>query len=186
MKLLSKVSPNTSASYRYGERYIFHYHNTRCISFLCMTDAGFAKSISYEFLFEVRERFFKKFGEDFKSLNAYAAEREFADEMKERMSYYNSDAALIKKVKANIDLAKDIMIQNIDKVLARGDQIELLVSKTQQMSEGAISLRTSAEKVRRHAWWKYAKLSIFIVLGVTSLVVFFVVVALSIGGFDFK
>lgn len=185
MKLLTKVRPDTSVSYSYENQYIFHYHNERSITFLCMTDAGFAKRTAYEFLFDVRDRFFTKYGEGAKTLIAYSAEREFADEMKGRMHYFNSDPSSdrMKVVKANIDRTKDIMIENIDKVLARGEKIELLVNKTQQMSEGAISLRKTAVKVKRHMWWKNVKFQILLVV-IVLLVLFFIVV-LGCGGFAF-
>mmetsp|Transcript_18667 Transcript_18667/g.33756 ORF Transcript_18667/g.33756 Transcript_18667/m.33756 type:complete len:220 (+) Transcript_18667:685-1344(+) len=185
MKLLTKVRPDTSVSYSYENQYIFHYHNERNITFLCMTDAGFAKRSAYEFLFDVRDRFFTKYGVESKTLLPHSIEREFADEMKGRIHYYNSDPSSdrIRTVKANIDRTKDIMIENIDKVLARGEKIEMLVMKTQQMSEDAISLRKTAVSVKRHMWWKNVKFQILLVV-IILLVLFFIVV-LGCGGFAF-
>ena len=50
------------------------------------------------------------------------------------MDYYNSDEAdrgidNIGAVKSQIDEVKDVMVQNIERVLERGEKIELLVDK---------------------------------------------------------
>ena len=42
------------------------------------------------------------------------------------------------------------MIDNIDKVLDRGEKVEILVAKTEQMSDHAYTLRTRSRSARRH------------------------------------
>ena len=79
-----------------------------------------------------------------KNLPGYGANREFSELMKQKMNFYNSDQGgndKLKTVRENIEKTKDIMIENIDKVLARGEKIELLVNKTQQLSDSSVSMR---------------------------------------------
>ena len=38
LKILSKVRPNTTASFEYSNSYIFYYLNSEGITYLCMTD----------------------------------------------------------------------------------------------------------------------------------------------------
>lgn len=40
-------------------------------------------------------------------------------------------------MQAQIDEVKDVMIENIDRVLERGERIELLVDKTDKLSQNA-------------------------------------------------
>ena len=118
LKLLTKIRKDNSASYVYENKYIFHYNNQNDVTFLCMTDAAFHNRTAYAFLFDIKEKFFEKFGTNVKNLPGYGANREFSELM-----------------------TKDIMIENIDKVLARGEKIELLVNKTQQLSDSSVSMR---------------------------------------------
>lgn len=131
---------------------------------MCMTDAGFATHTAYAFLFDVKERFQRKYGDSGKQGIGLGAS-EFEAEMKDRMEFFNTDpsADRIRAARANIDKTREIMIENIDKVLARGEKIEILVNKTALMSETAVTMRKTATKVKRHMWWKNAKLSLLLV-----------------------
>lgn len=119
-------------SYSYENKYIFHYHNENNFTFLCMTDSNFNNRTAYSFLYDIKDRFFQKFGKDAENAIGLSANREFSDIIKNRIHYYNTNptADRLKTVRANIDRTKDIMIENIDKVLQRGEKIEILVNKT--------------------------------------------------------
>jgi vesicle-associated membrane protein 7 len=49
---------------------------------------------------------------------------------------------------------KDIMVQNVEQILSRGERIELLVDKTDNMASQATAFRRGARTVRRQMWWK--------------------------------
>lgn len=53
--------------------------------------------------------------------------------------YYNTNPSAdnIARVQAQIDEVKDVMIDNIDRVLERGERIELLVDKTELLTQNA-------------------------------------------------
>ena len=53
--------------------------------------------------------------------------------------FYNTNPTSdnISKVQAQIDTVKDVMIENIDRVLERGERIELLVDKTDRLNQQA-------------------------------------------------
>jgi len=70
------------------------------------------------------------------------------------MDFFNTDpnADKLKTVRQTLDKTRDVMIENIDKVLARGDKIELLVTKTAHLGDTAITMRKTATKVKQHMW----------------------------------
>jgi vesicle-associated membrane protein 7 len=51
-------------------------------------------------------------------------------------------------VQAQIDTVKDVMIENIDRVLERGERIELLVDKTDRLNQQAFKFEKSVSIVR--------------------------------------
>lgn len=109
-----------------------------------MTDAAFHNRTAYAYLFDIKDKFFEKYGHTGSTLGGYGANKEFSQILKEKMQFYNSDQGSIDKLKTvreNIEKTKDIMIENIDKVLARGEKIELLVTKTHQLSDSSVNMR---------------------------------------------
>ncbi|GER36546.1 vesicle-associated membrane protein [Striga asiatica] len=56
------------------------------------------------------------------------------------------------------DKVRTIMVDNIDKILERGDRIELLVDKTATMQDSAFHFRKQSKRLRRALWMKNAKL----------------------------
>ena len=164
VKLLSKIKPNTSISYSYEDKFMFHHHNEGGLTYLCMTDANFSNRTAYAFLFDIKERFTRRFGEEVHRAIGLGANKEFSDEIKARIVYYNTDpnADKLRAAKQNIEKSKDVMIENIEKILERGDKIDLLVQKTVQMTDSAISLRKTASSVRSHMWWKNFRMSLII------------------------
>ncbi|AQL09786.1 Putative vesicle-associated membrane protein family protein [Zea mays] len=73
------------------------------------------------------------------------------------------------KVKAQVTEVKGVMMQNIEKVLDRGEKIELLVDKTEDLRSQAQDFRQQGTKIRRKMWWENMKM---------KLIVFGIVVAL--------
>ena len=59
--------------------------------------------------------------------------------------FYNSNPSSdnISRVQAQIDTVKDVMIENIDRVLERGEKIELLVDKTDRLNQQAFKFEKS-------------------------------------------
>ncbi|OMJ91292.1 hypothetical protein SteCoe_6183 [Stentor coeruleus] len=185
-KILQKIKRGSSASYVYENKYIFHYNNENGFTFLCMTDAAFNNRTAYTFLFDTKDRFFEKYGNAIGNLKAYSINREFGEIVRSRMSFYNNetDSEKINAVKKNIGQTMDIMKENLDKILDRGEKIEILVNKSQGLSDSSVSMRKTATKVKRHMWWKNVKYTLLLI--VICFVIAFVISLIVCGGFKFK
>ena len=142
-KILSKIRKGTSTSYVYENKYIFHYNNENGFTFLCMTDAAFNNRTAYTFLFDVKDKFLERYGNSMGNLKGYAINREFGEVMKQRIGFYNnaSESEKIDTVRKNIGQTMDIMKENLDKILDRGEKIELLVNKSHALSDSSVSMR---------------------------------------------
>lgn len=60
----------------------------------------------------------------------------------------------LRQAQTDLGNVKDIMVNNIDQILSRGERIELLVDKTDQLSGQAWAFKRGAKGVRRKMWWK--------------------------------
>lgn len=86
----------------------------------------------------------------------------------------------ISKVRGEVDQLKDVMIRSIDKVLERGEKIELLVDKTETLEEHAFKFKKQAKSLKNRLWWKNIRLTL-IILCILALVIYGIL-AVSCGG----
>ena len=188
LKLLDKCrgETNSSKSYAYESQYIFHYHNKEGVSFLCMTDSTYSNRRAFEFLFQVHDKVFEDYGSDIKNAIAFSLKKHFIEEVKEIMLKYNQAQPddKIAIVQKNVDEVTKIMVENLDKVIQRGEKIEILVSKTDQLQSNAKVFSKTAVKVKRHFLCKNIKLTAVVAL--ILLAVLMLIVILSCGGFSFS
>ena len=186
IKLLDKCKGevNISRSYAYEQEYMFHYHNKDGLSVLCMANASYSNRLAYEFLFKIRDKIFEEYGKEFNQAIGFSLKKHFIEEVKQIMQNYNiKKEDKIAVVQKNIDEVKNIMIQNIDKILERGDKIEILVTKTDELQSNAVVFNKTAKKVKMHFLCKNLRLTILVSL--ILLAVIMLIVILSCGGFNF-
>ncbi|KAL5811302.1 hypothetical protein ACOSQ4_027870 [Xanthoceras sorbifolium] len=89
------------------------------------------------FVFKGKDDFTKKYAGG-KSATAVAnsLNKEFGPKLKEQMQYcvdHPEEVSKLAKVKAQVSEVKGVMMENIEKVLDRGEKIELLVDKTENL-----------------------------------------------------
>jgi vesicle-associated membrane protein 7 len=98
---------------------------------------------------------------------AYGLQGSFGPTIAKLMHTYNTAPPLdeIARAQAELNQVKDIMVQNVEQILNRGERIELLVDKTDVMAGQATAFRRGARIVRRQMWWKNTR-----VLGLSILV----------------
>ena len=57
-----------------------------------------------------------------------------------------------------LDDVKNVMVQNIEMVLERGEKLELLVDKTDRLNTTAFTFEKSSRKLKEAMFWKKVKL----------------------------
>lgn len=80
----------------------------------------------------------------------------------------------ISNVQNEIDNVRDIMTENIERVLERGERIDLLVDKTDRLGGSAHEFRVRSKGLRRQMWWKNVKLMALLIVVVIFLIYLFV------------
>jgi len=155
-----------------------------------MSDQTNKHRIPFAFLNDMKERFFGKYGrEEPMHAIAFAYNEEFSPAIQERMDYFNSEEAdrgidNIGAVKSQIDDVKGVMVQNIERVLERGEKLELLVERTDRLNQQAFRFESSSRSLRRTMYWKQMRCYIGLGMGLVFLV--FILTATLCGGLDFR
>ncbi|SCV69581.1 BQ2448_2601 [Microbotryum intermedium] len=77
-------------------------------------------------------------------------------------------------IQAQIDDTVGIMRENITKVAERGERLDALQDKTDNLAQSAQGFRKGANRVRKQMWWKDMKMRLLIGVGIAVLVIIIV------------
>lgn len=147
---------------------------------MIVASSSLGRRIPFGFLVEIKKRFLSRFepsSTDFASMPNYGA-ASFNTELKKLMVEYGTTKAgkddAISNVQSEIDNVRGIMTENIERVLERGERIDLLVDKTDRLGGSASEFRIRSRGLRRKMWWKNVKLMVLLTIVVIFLLYLFV------------
>ncbi|XP_013419948.1 vesicle-associated membrane protein 7-like [Lingula anatina] len=197
-QILSKISPeNAKLTYSHGS-YLFHYVSEDRIIYLCITDDDFDRSRAFLFLNDIKRKFQTQYGTRSQTALPYAMNSEFSRVLAALMKHYSENRQAgasasgyqdeeanvdkVAKVQGQVDELKGIMVKNIDSMVSRGERLELLVDKTEDLSSHSVQFRKSSQNLARSLWWKNVKITI--VVAVIAIIVLYLIVSWACGGLD--
>ncbi|XP_011315312.1 vesicle-associated membrane protein 7 [Fopius arisanus] len=181
-QILSKIPPqNDKLTYSQGP-YLFHYINEDRIIYMCISDDDFQRSRAFLFLNEIKRRFQATYGSGAQTALAYAMNTEFSRVLANEMRHYSEskDIDTLSKVHGELDELKDIMVRNIDNIAMRGERLELLVNKTENLSASSVTFRKTSRNLARSLFWKNIK--IYAIVGAVLIVIVYFIVSIFCGG----
>jgi vesicle-associated membrane protein 7 len=124
------------------------------------------RRVPFGYLFEIKKRFLQAHdpaSTDFAALPAYGSAN-FNGTLKTLMVDYGTTQGgkndAIGNVQNEIENVRGIMTENIERVLERGERIDLLVDKTDRLGGSANDFRIRSRGLRRRMWWKNVKVGI--------------------------
>ncbi|XP_065870475.1 vesicle-associated membrane protein 727 [Euphorbia lathyris] len=196
--------PSNSSKYTYScDGHTFNFLIDSGFVFLVVADESSGRSLPFVFLDRVKDDFKQRYDssisneahpladdedddlfEDRFSI-AYNLDREFGPRLKEHMQYCMShpeEISKLSKLKAQITEVKGIMMDNIEKVLDRGERIELLVDKTENLQFQADSFQRQGRQLRRKMWLQNLQMKLMV--GGAILILIVIIWLLVCGGFQ--
>ncbi|KAJ9454074.1 hypothetical protein DIPPA_03455 [Diplonema papillatum] len=183
--ILEKIkSEDHKLTYTY-DKYLFHYIVSERICYLCMADEAMDRRIPFEFLENVKKGFKRMYADRWGHVATIKELKDFNSELSKQLELANSGSEdIIRKLKKDIDETKNIMNENIDKLLDRGEKIDILLEKSHELDSGATQFRSSARTLRWEMWKRKCCLTALVIF-IVLLIIFIIVVA-ACGGFKFK
>ncbi|KAK1412652.1 hypothetical protein QVD17_34073 [Tagetes erecta] len=150
--------------------YLVHDGFTYCV--VAIESVG--RQIPMAFLERIKDDFTKKYaGGKASTAVANSLNKEFGPKLKEQMQYcvdHPEEISKLSKVKAQVSEVKGVMMENIEKVLDRGEKIELLVDKTETLHSQAQGFRTQGTQLRRKMWFKNMKIKLIVLCIIIALI----------------
>lgn len=175
-KILEKIPRHDNkVSYQY-EANVYHCLVENEILYLCMTDTAYQSRTVFGFLGDVKAKFKEQFsGSEHRypkhsDLTPTACAR-FNTTLAQTARYYNEnpEGDKIGRIKEQIDNVKQVMLENIDTVLERGERIESLCDRTEALAEEAEGFHRNSRTLKRKMQMRNIKLAIGIFLLVCIL-----------------
>ncbi|KAA6413717.1 MAG: synaptobrevin [Lasallia pustulata] len=78
-------------------------------------------------------------------------------------------------LQAQIDDTVGVMRENINKVSQRGERLDSLQDKTDNLAVSAQGFRRGANRVRKQMWWKDMKMRMCLIVGIILLLIVIIV-----------
>ncbi|KAF2631234.1 vesicle-associated membrane protein-like protein [Macroventuria anomochaeta] len=150
------------------------------LTFLVIAERDLGQRIPFGFLTNLEKKFFDQFdaGEtNFADLPPYGC-ASFNVTLKKLMVEQGATQAgqadALRTAQREIEGVREIMTENIERVLERGEHMSVLVDKTGRLGDNARDFRVRSRTLKRRMWWKNVKLMVLLCLVVVFLIYLFV------------
>lgn len=156
------------------DRHTFNFLLHRGYAYCVVAKEHVPKNVSSAFLVRLKDDFMKRYGGGkadtalAKSLN-----KEYGPFIKQHIKYvldHSEELDTLLKVQAQVSEVKNIMLDNIEKTLDRGEKLTELQDKTSDLHSQAQEFKKQGVKIRRKTWLKNMKIKL-VVLGILLLLV---------------
>eukprot|EP00850_Spirogloea_muscicola_P012899 SM000085S23249 [mRNA] locus=s85:183998:185686:- [translate_table: standard] len=184
LQCLQKLPPANNKFTYTCDRHTFNYLVEDGFTYLVVADEEFGRQIPFAFIDRVKEDFQRRYGGDRAEAStahgldrdfgyegsahrpvAYSLDKEYGPKLKEHMQYcvdHPEEMNKMSRIKAQVSEVKGIMMDNIEKVLDRGEKIELLVDKTENLRFQADNFQRQGRQLRSKMWWQNMKIKLVI------------------------
>ncbi|CDO99425.1 unnamed protein product [Coffea canephora] len=157
---------------------------TDTITYCVVAAEAAGRQLPIAFLERIKEDFHKRYGGGKASTaSAKSLNKEFGPKLKEHMKYcvdHPEEINKLAKIKAQVSEVKGVMMENIEKVLDRGEKIELLVDKTENLRSQAQDFRQQGTKMKRKMWVQNMKIKL-IVAGIILAILLIIILSVCPG-----
>ncbi|PRP83627.1 hypothetical protein PROFUN_08353 [Planoprotostelium fungivorum] len=124
------------------------YVNARNVSYVVITDGEYPQRTAFNFGQRAVELLEKEYGDKMFSSSGVDQQLTVAG-LDEEIKKYQNPAAVdsIAKIHNDLNDTRQIMVENIEKVIARGEKLDDLLAKTDDLSESSKVFVTRAKKM---------------------------------------
>lgn len=178
-KFIQNIKPGNAQedwkSYTCGEQ-AFHYIIDGELWYVCMADRTMERRLPFGFLSALKDLFDERFKKEvWSKAGAFSLNDQFRDDIAVLMEKYNSpDADRVASMTAKVRQIEDGLMDSIDKLMDRQEKIELLVNRSQVLSESSSSFNRESTRLHRTIRWR--NLKTHLILGGIAILVIIILV----------
>lgn len=166
--ILGKIGEQDGKMSYVYDQFVFHYVVENKLIYMCMCDDMSKRRIPFSFLEDISQRFKATYGSQAYTAIAFAMNEDFGRTLQKQMDFYNGPSAdSFTQVSSKLEDVKNIMVENIEKILERGEKLELLVDKTDKLQQQAFKFEKSSKRLKNVMFWNRMKLYV-LAFGITA------------------
>lgn len=167
------IDRNTKISYA-SNNHMYHVLVEDGLIYICTTNIEFGRRLPYAYLTEIKRRFTTHT----RYSSEHEFERDFGPVMKEQMVRFSSgEGDQVTQLQNQVDGVMGIMTQNIEKIIERGDKIDDLLNKTEELGVTSVQFHSTSRHVRRKMLCKNIKM--WIIFGIVFSVILTLIILMA-------
>lgn len=177
-----------------SQAYLYHYMIAGDLVYLCITEEADVtqRAAAFGYLDTIKQRFEAAYGANIASnVIPFAMNTDFSSVMAAETKRSNGIVAgggkdgsasedKIERMKDAVEEVKAVMVSNIESIVERGERLDLIVDKAENLSNESVTFRQSGRRLQRRMWWQNARMKV--ALGVAIVVVIYIIVSAGCGG----
>lgn len=152
--------------------------NEDSFTFLLLDEKEVNDVDAFSFLNEVRNEVYKKYSiDDLKLFSAFQFSNG-TEILKKYLKYYNEHPVITKtgEIISDLNLAKDAIIENVEKILERDNKMDLVVKKSAELQKFSENINSITKTIRRNETQRKNKFIIFSVIIVGILIALILII----------
>lgn len=149
-----------------------HYDSDPACLYLVVCSKDFQQRIAFKFLADVRREFEAQFGDEVPSAGRGSLSRPAKSMLKQLCNNYNAPGGVdkIAAVSLQVEAVKGQMNDNIQSVLRNTENVETLLTQTDDMRNEATTFNRTAGAAKSSMWWKNMKWQMIIIIAIIILI----------------
>lgn len=163
------------AIYNYRNKYLFHILKQDTFVYICLTEEAYPKRRAQTYLSEIKSLFFEKISQKERDTAiSFSLKNNFAGAVQEKMDYFNRNIIdpKLSKIRQDANDVMNIMEQNLESLMERGDMIEMLVKKVHELRLETTTLKERSERLKEKSQMECVKKGAVVAVGATILCFF--------------
>eukprot|EP00758_Cryptobia_borreli_P010896 Tbor_TRINITY_DN5611_c0_g2::TRINITY_DN5611_c0_g2_i3::g.9081::m.9081/K08515/VAMP7; vesicle-associated membrane protein 7 len=159
------------------DNYLYNFIGDGVFIYMCVTHESFSRVTAFNFLNAIMKSCSPGMNKPTERHQILKRDTDF---------YSDPQNDKITKIKTDIAQVKEVMIDNIEKILERGEKIDTLVDKTESLQFEAQRFETSAKTLKWNMWKKRIIITAVVIIVIFFVLFIIVLVGCSKDGVNFK
>jgi|TARA_B100001540_G_scaffold6259_2_gene5558 vesicle-associated membrane protein 72 len=158
---LEKLSDDNTRFTYTADGHTFNYVVENGFTYLVVADSEVGRHVPFACLDRIKGEFTRDHASEAQDAIAHSLNKSFAPRLKEHLEFCSANPDSVSKVsqvQQQVSQVKEIMMDNIEKVLDRGEKIEILVDKSDALRFQADNFHKTGRQLRRKLWCENMKM----------------------------
>jgi len=150
--------------------------------YLCVSNKEMGRRVPHIFLESVKTKL-KESGNLYQRAQAaqqFEFNRSFSRTLQDTMTDFNEGKGdQLSTLQNQVGEVTGVMRQNMEKVMERGDKLDDLVDKSDQLQAGASTFKTTSVRISRKYYWQNKKM--MIIIGIVVVIIITIIILVATG-----